>query len=260
MLSTEASQKKSRSSDWTAQQLRLTIFPHGSRTVNIEEWWQAIVGAPPDVVNARPKLNQFLMESTYGLGKLTLRLIPNRVDWLYQVLADSENGSDDFVSSLGKFESALDVFTNITDKWFALDPIPEANRIALGAVLEIPVADRAEAYKVLSDFLPHIGLDENTSEFLYQINRHRHTQINGERLRINRLSKWLARVASQESLVVDATSIIHSSEVKSMASYLELDINSQQDYQGVMSNQVQKEILSKLVELGLEIAEKGDIP
>lgn len=249
--------------DWSVQLLRLTVFFHGAGPIEPGDWWLKIVGEAPEVVNARPKQNQILIENAYGLGRLTLVVNPFRADWLYQVSSVDEDAtdSDDIITSLGKLKSALDTFSDIVQKYFSFASCPPASRIALGAIMNIPSLDRHEAYKTLSEFLPFIHLDENSSDFLYQINRHRRTQVGELALKINRLSKWSAKVKSVENFVFGPTSIVRStSEIKSMGSQLELDMSTQEDFSDAMDGKMQQELFSTLEGMALEIAEKGDIP
>lgn len=255
--SEQNSSKKYQLTDWSTRLLRLTVFPHGPQVAKVEDWWQAIVGDRPDKIQASPKQNHIWMQSTYGLGMLTLDVTPIAANWIYQVSSDPEAPEDGLALSLGGVESALKVFSEITDKWFAIDSASEAKRVAFGAILEIPALNQEDAYETLSSFLPNIGLDENCSDLVYRINRRRLIEFDELQLRINRISKWAAPALA---IAYGNSSFMSQPQIESITTQLELDINTDQNYSDVMSLQLQQKILAKLISLGLEIAERGDVP
>jgi len=131
-------------------------------------------------------------------------------------------------------------------RWLA--GCPPLQRLAFGAVLTRPVDDLLTGYRQISDYLPFVQLDpESSSDFSYQINRPRNsTVISG--LRINRFSRWsVARVFA-------------STFDTQIGCRVELDINTAQEFQGELPQEKLPVIIQELVDLGKEIAENGDIP
>ncbi len=148
-----------------------------------------VTGDAPDTETVQRKLSQVRVEGKFGPGRLFLDILGNKIDW---VLAPSLDPSlwkvDKLLPNVGLFTETRDDFVKTISRWLASPP--PVVRLAFGARLMLPVADKEEAYRRLSSYLP-FNLDEkNSRDFNYQINRPRKSRVLGEELRINRLTKW----------------------------------------------------------------------
>jgi hypothetical protein len=107
--------------------------------------------------------------------------------------------------------------------------------------------------------VPGLRLDTGCSDLLYQINRPRPSMLGGG-LTINRLSKWSA--AALQVVQIDATRTPGAS-VRPIAEFLtaqlELDISTVPGERLPSRPSELSEVYEELVDLGLEIAPKGDI-
>ena len=144
-------------------------------------------------------------------------------------------------------------------KWLAI--APEIKRLAFGAVLLIPVSNRDEGYTTLSRYLP-FPLDLEARNFTYQINRRRDSRLGLPGLEINRLSKWscLERRMTQLQFVIGESAIASEDSPSNFAMRLEVDINTVPEYPKSLESGNLTGLFSEFIELGAEIAEKGDIP
>jgi len=110
-------------------------------------------------------------------------------------------------------------------------------------------------------FVPGVRFDSpDCSDFLYQINRPRaSTLTEGEP--VNRLSKWSA-AASQtvhlNLLPISRQTLAPVSAVK-IATRLELDISTRAYRTSPLDHSTIPAIFDELLDLGLEISERGDI-
>lgn len=126
-----------------------------------------------------------------------------------------------------------------------------------------PEKSLKDSYNRLSYYLP-FDLDEDSSDFLYQINRPRKiSSVESFECSVNRLSKWSA---SKWSVSLFAGSGSDPSQLTQyitkptqFAVRLELDINTAADFVGELDSEKLPHIFRELVELGKEIANKGDI-
>jgi hypothetical protein len=145
-------------------------------------------------------------------------------------------------------------------KLFKLEPFPVLQRLAFGPSLFQPVSDRKEGYRKLSTYLDVLKDPENSSDFFYQINRPRTSEIIPGGIIINRLSKW--SVAAYEFVAVQIKPDLKAMPVASMrhAIRLELDINTSQDIKTPFNRDNLQYIFDKLVDYAVEISEKGDVP
>jgi hypothetical protein len=167
----------------------------------------------------------------------------------------------DFV---GPFPQALEIFVPLVERWSSLQA--DVNRLAFGAVLHSRVESLEMGYKKLGELLPSVQLDsEGSSEFFYQINRPRESKSGIARLRINRLSKWSVAVRTRGVLmgrmISDEQTVNWESSGQPMVSCrLELDINTSPEYETALPAQHIRSVFRELVDLAVEVAEKGDLP
>ena len=249
----ESQNKPRKETDWQAESVRATAFPSpGSLSIDSSNWWETIVGEPPENRVAQPKVGVLQEQGHFSNGMLTLISQPARIDWLFtQPNPDEVNWS---------LEDCTEVFQPMISRW--LVAAPSLQRLAFGAVLRLPVSDRKEGYEALSRFLHNVKLDPaGSTEFLFQINRPRQSKI-VEGLSINRLSKWSVALLQQVTYSVQppqtAPFQIMSQEENAFCR-VELDINTMPDVDGELATEVLPQIFDELVLLGKEIASAGDI-
>jgi len=234
----------------------MTAFPTPDAEVIGQDWWTPVVGELPEQRVDQPRTGEKQEIAEYKNGQLILQTQPIRINWLYQVNDDPLQEAA-AISTLGIFSDALADFHELMNKWFLLDSSPAVSRLAFGAILLQPIGDIRKGYETLSSYLPFLSLDPiNSSDFLYQINRRRETTTQIPNLKINRLTKW--SVLRTQLTVSALRTAARVSEA--FACRLELDINTAPEFEGEFRKEQLVEIFDELVKLGVEIAEKGDIP
>lgn len=239
---------------WQVESLRLTVFLAPGAVVS-DSTWEDLVGKPPEISVRRPHYQD---EGEFEDGRLTLATQPSRVDWLYTAdLRKIETG----LPTVGSFPDAVSKFQQLMYRW--LKGCPPITRLAFGTILLQPVGSRIEGYKRIAKHLPFVKLDgENSSEFMYQINRPR-VSNNINILQINRLSKWSVIAMRHLQLVIPVGQVAIAQpatlgEEKS-ACRLELDINTSHAFSGELPKERVLPIFDELIVLGKEIAERGDV-
>lgn len=252
--------KPSKCVEWNVHILRLTAFLSPENIIQTPDWWNAVIGEPPDTRTLKPKTAGLQETGLFEGGKLTLEVVPGRVDWVLMALQDEDLSRAEPIPTIGPFCSTLDKFLSIVDKWSKLDTCPPLSRLAFGAVLLCPVGNRFEGYTTLSSYLHKVVIDpEGSSDFFYQINRPRITGTQIPNLTINRLSKW--SVLALRIATIDPQGLLSVPKGKEQFSCrLELDINTSNEYRGTINQKAIENVFRELVDLGREIAEKGDIP
>jgi hypothetical protein len=250
------------SSNWEVINFRITGFlgPTGN-IKNPDSWWEKVIGGVPETEVFVRAQNEKRFEGRFGDSWTVLSIQhPIRIDWRVGIREDEQITSDGLLS-LGLISSVLDnLITKLANNWFELEDYPLIQRLAFGINLMQPVESRESGYKLLNSFLPSIDLDvENSSDFLYQINRTRFSKVVDGML-VNRLSKWGVKYASAGGISI-VGNIIRQFEIKKKPIFasLELDINTPADYDSEFDRDKSKEIFKELLELSQEIAVKGDI-
>ena len=238
---------------WGVERLRLTGFPVTAPPLEGNTWWNDLVGDDPESRVTHPKRGELVEQGEYEDAQLTLQVTLSRIDWFLST-KDLPMTS---LPTIGPFDERCGAFEELVSKWLELDTAPSLTRLAFGAVLVHPAANRSDGYTKIQPYLPCVTIDsEKSSDFAYHINRPREAQTPISGLQINRFSKW--SVARLQLLTIEATGI--RSPVEQYACRLELDINTAQDFEGELSQSHWVSVYNELAALGKEIAEKGDIP
>jgi len=241
---------------WQAQVLRLTAFPIPSPTTRQAGWWEEIVGQTPAAITSRPKQGSYHEEGPFSNGRLICEIASARIDWLF-IPGDLE-AEDDGLATIGAFSDTLKTFRQLADQWFGLETCPSAQRLAFGVVLLQSVESKQTGYRQLSMYLPRIELDpENSSDFMYQINRPRESRSGIPNFKINRLMKW--SVATLKRFPIQSLRGVGLGRT-SFACRLELDVNTAQEFEGQIPREQMSTVFQELTDLAWEIAERGDIP
>ena len=242
---------------WDAVALRMTAFPApGSDTMG-HGWWDSVVDEPPEHRNEQPRTGEVVEYAKHGKGRLELRINPASLTWIHHI---TEVQPQEKFEALGEFQSNCEEFCALMDKWSNLDTVPNLVRLAFGAVLIQNAQSQEEGFVRLGKYIQSVKIDpSNSSDFLYQINRRRPSKLNIDGLEINRLMKWsvgqikilMTHPDGRASFIpVPSESIVQ----------LEVDINTFPDFEGEIPRGHFSKVFEELVELGTEIADKGDIP
>lgn len=241
--------------EWKVQTLRLTVFPSGSTVISEVNWWESLLGQPPDSQTSKPKTGLFSQEGVFESGKLTLNVQPGRIDWLWT----TNESQEEQIPILGPLSTTLDNFSAIMTQWLE-KMCPPVRRLAIGGILLDPVENKQIGYKHLTEYLPYVKLDpERSFDFTYRINRPRNSTVMKD-LTINRLTNWLVAMwkVNQMALAPDQLQYIPGPEFH--ACRLDLDMSTQTDYLESLPQESLVNLFRELISLGTEIATRGDIP
>lgn len=242
---------------WKINSLRYTLFPKPNFVFD-ENWWETLIGTPPDNVSSTLKNQIKHYEGSFNSGSFIIDVDPLRIHLIFTPAKNSQEVGTGI--NLGGYHETLNVFTPLIEKWLAQNNCPIVNRIAFGGLLLIPVSSKTEGYKCLQSYLNSVQIDtENSVDFLYQINRPRISQNSANEILINRLSKWSVinfETTIQGISIKNISNRIISSEY---GVSLEFDINTDANFQGEFSPAEQKRIFKELLQLSDEISLKGDI-
>ena len=248
------------SQNWQAELLRYTVFVPDNVNLMNRKFWQELMGSSPEEAHSRPRQQSFREQGPFLEGLLIVELNRNRIDWKLQRHPNKEY--DDLMPTLGSYDSIGNKFHQLMAQWLPL--CPTTNRLAYGAVLLLPADTVPEACNTLSTFLPAVEIDcENTTDFLYRINRRRNSSCGVQALEINRVSTW--SIANVSGINVELgpgrqplQRIVKLTDATICR--LELDINTAPEFDNEIPSAIVPAIFDELVKLGNEIASQGDIP
>ena len=237
----------SEQTNWQVEALRITAFPEN----NTSALWKQCVGKEPTDIRIQRTETR---EVKYKNGRIFLIEHPGRIEWQY--LAKQDDNEPLRLPIIGSLEEELDVIVELARKWLNLSDKFQLNRLAFGAVLLNPVESMLRGYENLQEFLPFLAsvdLSENSSDFNYQVNRQRNSKIIAG-LPINRLTRWSVIRLKQFDLTQTRVT-----DLNLVASRLELDINTSPDRISSLPSADLANLFDELVQMGLELSEKGDI-
>ena len=241
---------------WSIELLRLTSYPSPDAIIKDPDWWNTLVGELPEKRISQPKIGGVKESGPYKNGILSLDMNASKLNWIYKPVQSEENPFPIFED----YKETWQTFSELMKKWFELSDCPTTRRLAFGAQFSLEVGSKVDGYISLAKYLHDVKIDPNgSSELFYQINRPRLIDFNETKISINRLTRWkilavqLFRMEFPKGSQTRIGKDVHSCR-------LEVDINTDNDFEGTFSNQEQKQLWNTLKENGIEITEKGDIP
>jgi hypothetical protein len=245
---------------WQAQYLRLISFPVEPQNSVQQNWWHDLTGA--DRERRVEKKREVEEEGTFDGLSLSLSIDLLRLQWTVAPRLSAENLPDE-LPVLGQFLQRKDWFSNLMRRWLASSP--PVSRLAFAGVLLQPVESPEAGNAMLDRYLRWVDIDPQCTDFLYRVNRHVRSRTDVPGLHVNRLMTWsVGRFTAfiREQLLGPAgqEAAQQIAKAEKYACVLELDINTAPGPADlVLRHEALPHILDELVELGVDIATKGDI-
>lgn len=241
---------------WLVEQLRLTAFVTPAFQPPKESYFERVVGEAASTKVEDRKKGVLIEQGPFQGGILGMQLQPFRIDWILGADTDKEKNEEEITfEAVGEFDNVVNAFRETLAKWLVQN-LP-VKRLAFGAILLLPVESRRAGYERLSTILSTVKIDPvNSSDFLYQINRWaKSNEMAG--MVINRLAKWAVAQKSLSKLAIP--SFRSHSLGQTQACKLELDINTNAEFEGELPQAKLNPLFSELINFAKEIVKKGDM-
>jgi hypothetical protein len=238
-------------SAWELEFAHLIAFPAEPSLFLGQHWWEDLAsGRPDDYLRTETKNSTEERGSFQGVA-LCLSVDRHRVDWLIQP-PDPEEVSET-LPTLGPFREKVIWFVDLMSAWLA-NACPRLVRLAFAGKLLQAAETHEEAYRILAAHLPRVQLEPNPNDFLFHVNRRRNSTVLPG-LPINRMSTW--------SKMNIAFSVAPGTPFKwpdRCYSAVQLDMNTAPERAEILPPDSLPQLFRELASLGIEIAERGDIP
>jgi hypothetical protein len=236
---------------WLSESTRLTVFREAIDVDSLGQWWAQFVGHPVERDEAKPMEGFRRIEGEMpGLheqrARLSLAAQVGRVDWHMR----AKDVTPLALPAIGPFPGVVEQFIELGRKWIAEASI-ETRRIALGAILVLPVESREEGYSRMSSLL-RIDLPTDASDFTFRINRPVASKVLDD-LTLNRLMTW--GIVQLSALSLDGSGEIPGS--RTLACRLEMDISTQAGREEALPLAAEGPIFDELWNIAKEIAAEG---
>ena len=250
-------EKQQTDTGWQAQVLRLTAFLATPLDPGIvAEIWHLAAGAAPETDDNRPREGIRRQAGPFSDWQLEIVIAQGRVDWILSPRARADAPPALYFASL---ERAMTPFRAEAKKWLAIGS-PSILRLAVGAVLLMPMPDRKAAYKKLNELLSSVQVDPaHASELLYQINWRRLSGV-VPNLQLNRLTKWNALVVRVFSFPLSQAVLQSSPTTGEQFCALECDHSTVADRTEAFTTKQADDLLQELCDLVEDNACKGEVP
>ena len=244
---------------WYAEQLRCTIFPNESPlSLNLLDLWKQIRNDEPDKFTFEPTVQKIEKELdnrnflvTYSVDRIHFQMMP----------PTPTNPPGESFAEFGELKKVLPIFEEVVEPWLENDKTNNIIRLAVGGILLSAVKSREEGYHKLQKLLPTVQIDaESSRDFQYQINRPRDFKLGEEDSYFNRMSTWSVLKLQTVGFIVGQQGTMHQEILPAkFTCRLALDISTPQDNEVIFKSEMIVPLSHELHELGIEIADHGDI-
>ena len=242
--------------DWQVESLRVTAFPLDIADVSTDQMWDTFIGKPPADTHIQ-RTGIETREVEYVNGRIFLVKQIDRIDWRYHYQQE-EREEPPNLPIIGSLDSELGVISGLAKDWLDSGTLFPLNRLAFAGVLLHQVDSVDDGYEILSKLLPSLNFD-NLKDLNYQVNRPRMSNaIQG--LYINRLARWNVIRSHLFAAVPSANHRLQATADERVACRLEFDINSSAQQTDAFAPDLLPDLFDELVDVGLELSEKGDVP
>lgn len=173
---------------WKTEGIRLSFFTI-TAGIDHSKWWEFFTGHVPENTSSKPAMGEFVYAGPYGIGVLELRILPDRVDWVYgtNILIAQDN------ASIRTFNDELRFILDGLNSWMR-NYSGKYSRLAFGTTLLNEVPDKRTGYIQLNELLPFMKISlDSWSDFYLQFNKPTIiNRSNGDSFNLNRLVNYSA--------------------------------------------------------------------
>lgn len=240
---------------WKAKHFRVTVFPEKVFEAKPERLWPQMSGIALEKQTISPKSGGNVLEGSYENQKVTLSVLPIRIDLLINTPEQIKMDSPIPVPDLGSLRESCERFNLLVEGFFKNASLPMLKRIAFGADLVRHVLSMEKGYEEVSKYIPFKVDPKNSSDFKLQINKPTTSKIK-KGLKINRLTIWDVLKLNMELSSINNPKLSHKYPQIHFL-HLALDINTAAEYEGTFNKEESLKLYKELVENALEITVKG---
>ncbi len=243
---------------WAAQYLRLIAFPAQPAFEDSREWWRGLTGIDPESSTEKRQRQEREDSGPYGGVSLSLAVDLIRIQWTASIVVDISNPPEG-IPVIGNFLEKREWFRDLMARWLREMARP-IKRLAFAGTLVAPVDSRRSAYERLDQYLRHVDVDPDCTDFLYRVNRPLPSSSQVSGLVVNRLATWgaLMTLQYQQPIVSGRIEAPQIGRTEAHGVMLDFDINSTGERQEALPQERLPALFSELTDLILAIARDGD--
>jgi len=220
--------------DWYVTNIRLTCFADLSDAELLVRILNDAFGGDFEKETKYPRQNRVDLEYITDDKLYQVEIMSNRFNLFCHAQADPEAQPTSF-PHLGTIEDVERWFLDLSASVLSSKDLPTIQRLAFGPMFQQPAESRDDAYKQLSKYL-RFELDaENSSDFLYRINRPKNDEYKGKDLKINRVATWSCPFYGVQKF---SGTVAQSGRLDFYSLGMDLDINTDATVEGDFDEEI----------------------
>jgi hypothetical protein len=242
--------------EWLAEHLRVSLFSSAAVQIT-EEDWRAVTGQS-EAETRQAIVGGRVFSGRYDSGVLNLSGANSRIDIVLAPLVATDLAAEPQFPSVGPWEVMHEKFLKFTHTWIESTKFPII-RIAFGAVLNHPTAERNAAYDLLKGMVTTVRVDpDRMRELSYRVNwRTESSVVRG--MTINRITNWSAVLIVVSHIPLQPPPSVAPSSIPSLhGARLEIDNSTDAARTEPFQPKQLIPILKELISYASETAQKGD--
>jgi hypothetical protein len=238
---------------WATENLRVSLFSNAPVQMNDADWSALTGQAEAEARQAIPAGRVF--SGRFEGAQLSMAAAATRADVILSSVL--EPVAEPGLPSIGPWGVMCEKFVDFTSAWIADRKLPVL-RIAFGAVLLFPVANRREAYGHLKDLLASVSINpDEMRDLVFRINWPTTSAVL-KGLSINRITNWSALQLRTVQLTDPQTP---ATIQDTHALRLEIDHSTDEKrFQPFDGTHLVVNLYKELVELAAQNAARGEKP
>ncbi|NID06829.1 hypothetical protein HBF26_18225 [Luteibacter jiangsuensis] len=206
---------------WSSTGLRATaFFAPGTPKLN-ELSLLGIFGIEPEQVTAMPAQKSRFEMATMGLGHLNLQVQSNRADLIWSATPSAPGQ----IGDLGELDEVVESLVTPFEQTLGETGSP-VHRLAIGGIRTFVADDQDQIVPMLRGIFPRLELDDDISDFFFSINRPVMGEVDGFKMKINRIMKWSQMQSSGLQFEVTPNGLVQQAAPPVFGVALEFDVNT----------------------------------
>jgi hypothetical protein len=241
--------------DWSAEQLRLSLFSSAPVSVS-EADWQRLTGQETSE-NRKIFPGGVAYSGNINASHFQVTGSVSRIDVVCTALLPTEANDHPKLPVIGDWQKALDGFVSVTTEWLQTRTDPLI-RVAFGASLLLPTESHLETLRELKGLLTSVDISEGMREPSFRVNWPRNSSI-VPGMPINRITNWLTVQLILQLVQVQSSSLSTQAPHQVLhAVKLELDHSTDERRTVAFERGEVIPIYQELLDLASENALKGE--
>lgn len=225
---------------WKAEGMRFSLFKSNLQAEH-NKWWESFTGTPHASTTSKAATSEHLYNGEFGEGILELRVLPDRIDWVY----GPKPKLDSPIPNIGVFQEQLVFFIESLTRWIS-NYSGSYLRLAFASTILNETEDRSSGYRELNSLLPFMPLlNGEFQDFFLQLNKPKVTNTTIIKdVKLNRLINYSVANLQMVNFNTGVLRPVHKHFTR-----VEFDINTQAESINEFNNTTILELIKTMTDI-----------